>query len=159
MSTLIVFTSKHGCVEKCALELKEKLSEKSDIVNLKSNPKVDLDAYETVILGGSIHAGKVQKSIQKFYFSHMGSLLQKKLGLFICHMEEGETAQKEFDDAFPEKLRDHAAAKGLFGGEFDFEKMSAIERTIVKKVAKIDKSVSKINEEAIQIFANQIQST
>jgi menaquinone-dependent protoporphyrinogen oxidase len=158
VSTLIAFASKHGCAEKCTINLQEKLNERPDIVNLKSKPKVNLDAYRTVIIGGSIHAGKVQKSIQKFCQSNIISLLQKNLGLFICHMEKGKTAQKEFDEAFPEKLRDHAAAIGLFGGEFDFERMNAVERAIVKKVAKIDKSVSKINKEAIQTFINQIQS-
>ena len=47
---------------------------------------------------------------------------------------------------------DHAAAKGLFGGAFNFERMNWVERTITKKIAKMDRSVSKINEDEISRF-------
>ena len=61
-------------------------------------------------------------------------LKQKRLGLYLCCMEEGETAQKQFNEAYPVELRDHATALGLFGGAFNFEKMNAFERMIIKKV-------------------------
>ena len=71
-------------------------------------------------------------------------------------MHEGETAKKQFDEAFPEELIKHASSRGIFGGEFNFEKMNFIERFIVKKVVKVDKSVSKIDEEKINKFASEI---
>ncbi len=36
-------------------------------------------------------------------------------------MIKGEE-QKEFNKAFPQKLKDHARARGIFGGEVLFEK-------------------------------------
>jgi len=80
-------------------------------------------------------------------------LKQKTLGLFLCCMEKGKKAQEQFDAAFSKGLRAHAAAQGLFGGEFDFSRMNFLERKIVKKVAGVEGSVSRISEEAIELFA------
>ena len=74
----------------------------------------------------------------------------------MCCMEEGEKATNQFNEAFPDELIQHASATGIFGGEFNFEKMNFIERYIVKKIAKIDKSISKISEENINKFISQI---
>ena len=72
-------------------------------------------------------------------------------------MEEGETAQKQFDEAYPAELRDHATASGFFGGAFNFERMNFLEKAIVKKVAKVSESVSKIRDDNILQFASKIQ--
>ena len=156
MSKLIVYVSKHGSTEKCAVKLMKKLKGQIDLIDLKSKAKVNFDKYDTVIVGGSIHAGKIQKRIKDFCGKHADQLMNKKLGLYICCMEEGDTAQKLFNDAFPESLRNHATATGLFGGEFNFERMNAIERAIIKKIAKTDKSVSKIDEKAIEAFVKEL---
>ena len=97
----------------------------------------------------------MQKGIKKFCQKNFNMLLKKRLGLFLCCMEEGETAQKQFDEAYSEELRNHVAAAGLFGGEFDFNKMNFFERAIVKKVANISENVSKLKEETIHQFASK----
>ena len=159
MSTLILFATKHGCTEKCANRLKENLKGQTDLSNLKHKPKVQLDRYDTIVIGGSIHAGRIQKSVQTFCRKHLNTLLEKRIGLFICCMEEGDTAQKQFEKAFPDELREHAVATGIFGGEFSFEKMNPLERSIIKRIAKIDKSISKISEEAINTFISEMNKT
>lgn len=82
-------------------------------------------------------------------------MLDKTLGLFLCCLFEGDVALKQFEDAFPENLRNKAIAHGLFGGELDFSKMNIIEKAIVKKVANVDDSVSKINYSNIKGFAEK----
>ncbi len=136
--------------------LQEMLSDDVSLINLKKNRDPDITRYDTIIVGGSIHAGKIQKDIQRFCESNSDTLLQKTLGLYICHMQEGETAQREFDEAYPEELRVHAVSTGLFGGEFDFKAMNFIERTIVHKIAKIEDSVSRIDVEAVRAFAKDV---
>lgn len=60
MRTLIVYISNHGCAKDCAYELKKLLPrEATDVVNLKKNTMPVFDPYDTVILGGSIHLGKL----------------------------------------------------------------------------------------------------
>jgi len=152
MKTLIVFASKHGCAGTCAEKLRSGLPGGADLVNLKRNTGVNLEPYDTVLIGGSIHAGRIQSSVKKFCADRKPALLQKRIGLFLCCMEEGDKAKAQFENGFPAELKDHATAKGLFGGAFTFERMNWLERAITKKIAKIDKSVSKIKEDEIARF-------
>lgn len=153
MSTLIAYITSHGSTEKAAQMLEELLDDDVSLVNLKKNSRPDLSSFDTIIIGGSIHAGQIQRRVKRFCQEHLDTLKQKRLGLFLCCMEEGDTAQKQFDEAFPAELRTHAAVTGLFGGEFDFDKMNFFQRAIVKKVAGITESVSKINKDNIHQFA------
>lgn len=156
MKILIVFATKHGCTEKCVNTLKDKLTGEIDTVNLKNSSQINVSNYETVIIGGSIHAGKIQKEVRKFCQNYLSILIDKRIGLFMCCMEEGEKAANQFNEAFPDELIQHASVTGIFGGEFNFEKMNFIERYIVKKIAKIDTSISKISEENISKFISQM---
>lgn len=155
MSVLIIYMTRHGCAEKAAGILARALPG-SVIFNLGKNDNPPLAAHDTVVVGGSIRAGKVQKKIGKFCRNNLDTLKGKKLGLFLCCMEEGEKVRLQFEEAYPAELREHAAAAGLFGGEFDFDKMNFIEGAIVKKLAKIDENVSKLDEKAIESFAEKL---
>ena len=159
MSTLILYMTSHGCTEKAAQKLEQLLKDDVHVVNLKKRPPRDLSSFDTIIIGGSIHAGQIQRKVKQFCRDHLDTLQQKRLGLFLCCMEEGETAQKQFDEAFPAELRTHAAVTGLFGGEFDFNRMNFLQRAIVRKVAHITESVSKIKEDHIRQFAETLNST
>ena len=98
----------------------------------------------------------IQKTIKKFCEQHKNELMKKELGLFICCMEEGEKAQIQFNDAFPEVLRQNAKASACLGGEFDFEKMTAFQRMIIKKVAKVEHNTSRVDYEAIRQFSTKM---
>lgn len=159
MKTLIAYSTTHGCTEKTAYQLKQYLGENITLVNLKKEPTQELEQFERVIIGGSIHAGQIQKRLKLFCSDNLESLKSKELGLFICCMEKGQTAQKQLMDAFPEALIDSAKATACFGGEFDFNKMNFFEKMIVKKVAHVKESVSNIDPESIKKFSirmNQI---
>jgi len=156
MKTAIVFATKHGCTEKCSLSLANELNNGAELINLETTKEINLSKYDLIILGGSIHAGMINKTLKKFIDKNLNHIAEKKIGLFLCCMEEGEKAQEQFDNAFPEKLRDNAIAKGFFGGAFDFDKMNFIERAIIKKIANIEESYSKINNQNIKAFALEI---
>ena len=153
MSTAIVYISKHGTTNKVALLLKEKSKDSMDLIDLRKDQKPDLSLYDTVIIGGSIHAGMIQKQIKKFCELNGDLLLQRTLGLFLCCMYEEESALKQFNIAYPDKLRNHAKATGLLGGEFIFERMNFFEKLIVKKVSGFKETVSKINMDEVNKFA------
>ena len=155
MKTLIVYATHHGCTKNAALSLKDRLEGDVEVVDIKKGVP-GIDGVSTVIVGGSIHAGKIQRAIKGFLKKHRKKLTEKRLGLFLCCMYEGEQAKTQFEQAYPKELRESAVATGLFGGEFDFEKMSGLERVIVKKVANVTESVSKVNENAIDEFAKTI---
>jgi menaquinone-dependent protoporphyrinogen oxidase len=158
MKTLIVYATKHGCTEQCAMKIKDDLKGETILVDIKKGKPDNLDSFDAVIVGGSIHAGFIQNQIKKFCQDNLSLLLQKRIGLYICHMEEGEKARKEFEDAFPNELRDHASAHGLFGGALDFDKMNFMEKAILKKVAGVEKSISKIDENNVEGFIEKMNN-
>ncbi len=153
MKTIIIFESLHGSTEKCAHKLKELINGEIAIARLQENENVSIDDYDRVVIGGSIHMGVIQTRIEDFIKNNHSQLAEKKLGLYLCCMENGDTAQLQFNKAYPEELRKNALAIGLFGGEFNLGKMSLFEKKFTRKATGIKNSVSRINEEEIRKFA------
>jgi menaquinone-dependent protoporphyrinogen oxidase len=159
MATLIVFRTRHGCARMGATRISEGLSDQTTVVDLKRKRRIAIDAYDTVVIGGSIHVGRIQRKVRSFCKKKLDTPLTKRVGLYLCCMQEGEKAQEEFDEAYPEELREHAAVTGIFGGVFDLAKMNAIEKAIVKNVAGVERSVSKINDDAIDAFIQTLRES
>ena len=157
MSTIIIFASKYGTVEKCANTLKDLLKDKVFICNVKEAQKSeDIKTYDTIIIGCSVHAGKFQPKIKIVCKQNLSILMKKELGLFLCTLSPPEKADHYFKENFMAELVQKAKANGLFGGELLFEKMNPIERFILKKISKTDKSESFIKQENIKHFAKQM---
>jgi len=156
MKIAIIYATKHGCSYKCAQTLANEIEINTALINLELSTDVNLAEYDTVIIGGSIHAGFLNKKVKKFIEKNQDKLLTKKLGLFLCCLFEGEKALQQFQDAYPAEIRNKAIAHGLFGGELDFEKMNFFEKAIAKKVANIEVSTSMINYSNIKDFAKEI---
>jgi len=152
MKVLLIYMSKHGCTERAANILKEKIAGLT-LCNLKHENVPSLQGFDAVIIGGSIHAGRMQGALVKFGQQHQQELLTKRLGLFLCCMDEGEKGWLQFNNAFSEELCAAAKVKSLFGGAFFIEKMNFLERFIVKKVAGVTEGVCKLNEQEIRNFA------
>ncbi|MFV0377436.1 MAG: flavodoxin domain-containing protein [Mangrovibacterium sp.] len=159
MKTLILFMSTHGCALKIAHQIAGQLSGEVQLHNLNISSNVNLSLYNRVIIGGSIHVGKIQSRVKVFCQDHLNELLQKEIGLYICCMEEGEVARKELKQAFPEELHTHAKAEAIMGGEFIFEKMNVFERFLVKKIAKVNQTVHKIDWNVVNDFSRSMEGS
>jgi menaquinone-dependent protoporphyrinogen oxidase len=136
MNTLIVYASKHGTAEKCALELSQKLLGKVDLCNLKSGKIPEISQYTRIIIGGSIYVGKIQKEVREFCLKDLSQLKQKKVGLFLCCMNKN-AFEAQLNSSFPQELITNAISKENFGGEFKFKEMSFMEKTLTKMVSKV----------------------
>ncbi len=156
MKTLVTYATNHGATAAAAETLGQAIGGDVTVLDIKDDPKHDISAYDTVLLGGSIHAGNIQRRVRKFCESNKTALLGKRLGLFVSCMYEGDKARQQFDAAYPSSLRTHASAEGFFGGILNWEKMNFIERTIVKKVEGVSHTVDKMDHEAIAAFARAI---
>jgi len=157
MKTLIVFATGNGATEKCANLLAEKVTAEKEIVNLKKGFPTNVADYDTIVIGGSILAGKIQGVVRKFFNLNRETLMKKRVGLFICCMAEEEAERdKYFTTSFPQDLRDHAFAKGFFGGEVIFSGLNLLSRFIMKKITKTDQDIHKINQDTIARFAETI---
>ncbi|KAB3536040.1 flavodoxin [Alkaliphilus pronyensis] len=153
MKTLIVYSTKYGATEKCAEILAKKLAGEVDCINLKTKNNIDLSTYETVIIGGSIYIGSIQKEVTSFCKDNLKALKNKQLGLYICCMRDEKEALDQLYSSFPQELTEKAKAKEVFGGEFTISKMSFIDRFITKKVAKTNKDTAKYLYDNIERFA------
>jgi len=159
MRTAIIYASKHGTTESVARKIQNGLGEnEAQLFNLKKNQNFDLAGFDQVILGGSIHAGSIQKRMKHFLESHRPELLEKRLGLFLCCMDE-QRAQAQFEAGYPEILRSHALSQKVMGGEFRFDKMNFIEKAMIKKIAGVDHSVSKVSQEKIDELIDDMKTT
>ncbi len=157
MRTLITYASKYGFTRKCADILAKKLDGEVDICDLSINHP-SLADYDTVVIGGSIYAGKIRKPVELFCAENLDILQKKRLGLFICGMAKEEDTAKQLGTSFPEELLAAAAVKENFGGECNFEKMNFFEKTVMKKITGTDKSQTNIAEDNINRFAEQIKN-
>jgi menaquinone-dependent protoporphyrinogen oxidase len=159
MATAILYRTNHGTTYKVSKLVKSELTDSFvELINVAKVSKVNFNLYDTIIIGGSIHGGKIQSELIKFMRKNEEELMQKELGLFLCCMEVGEKAKEQFEANFPEKLRNHAKAIATLGGEFLVDKMNFIEKILVKKITGMLKTVSKINEEALRLFVIKMNS-
>lgn len=153
MKTLIVFASSHGTTEKVANYIAGHL-DTNEVVNIKKINEKDLQSYDAIIIGASIHAGNVQRNIKNFLVNNKELLLSKPLALFLSCMNK-EAYQEQLEKAFPEELRSHALSVKIVGGAFVFEKMNFFEKAIIKKIAGVKKTVIKIDyEKADELIAD-----
>jgi len=160
MGTLVVYMSKHGCAEKAARIIGGHLPDNDvSLVDLKSKIPIDLSRYDTVIIGGPIYLGSLQKGLRNFCEKNLTALLSKRIGLFICCMNQDDAARKHYEAVFDESLRSRAVAAGFFGGELDFERLSVIEKSVLGQVVNITASVSRFDEAAVREFAAKFLDT
>lgn len=154
---LIAYATKHGCAEECAKILAGKINNETDLWDLREKKSIDVDAYEKVIVGGSIYAGRIMKEVRDFCSKNENILKNKKLGLFICGTSEGDTAKKQVETSFSQELLNAALAKESFGGKIQISKMNFIEKKIIKAVAKLETDMSNVSESVMDRFAQIIK--
>lgn len=156
MSTLIAYSSTLGCTEQCASKLKEDLGKGVELIRISRRTKFNLEPYESIIIGGSIHAGMIQRSVYKFCENYLDTLLQKQVGLFVCCMDPDADEQELIARAFPDRLVEHALASGFFGGELNIKKMNLLQKIMTRKAARLQKEPD-IDFQSILAFAKKMQ--
>jgi len=157
MRTLIVYASKYGCTADCASLLKEKLSGDITLVDISKAPmQLDINDYDTIIIGGSIYVGKVSKNLRAFCENNLDTLTKKRIGVFLC-----SALADQFNDNlknnFPTSLLEIAKAKTLFGSEARLEKMNFLDKMIIKAVTKGDFSGFRISNNLIDEFVAEME--
>jgi len=156
MKTLIAYSTTLGCTEQCASKLKEDLGDDVEMVRISLRRRYKLQDYTSIIIGGSIHEGMIQRSVFKFCENYLEILLQKPVGLFVCCMDPDADEKELIDRAFPDKLVKHALASGFFGGELNIKKMNLLQKIMTRKAARLQKEPD-IDFQKILDFARKIQ--
>lgn len=154
MKTLILYASKHGASREIAHRISKNISG-ATVCDLKQKDIPPLEQFECVIVGGSLYAGMLRKEAKLFVSQNADALRSKKLGLFLSGMNaNGEQAY--FESNFPKDVLSAAKAKSFLGGVFDPQKAGAIERMIMKAVAKQSGYSSDILDDKIEKFAETL---
>lgn len=156
MTTLIAYSTTLGCTEQCAAKLKDDLDSDVELIRISRRKKYSLEAYDIIIVGGSIHEGMIQRSVRKFCEHNLDILLQKQVGLFVCCMDPDANEKELIQRAFPDKLLDHALANGFFGGELNIKKMNLLQKIMTRKAARLQKEHD-IDFQKILAFARTLQ--
>ena len=156
MNTLIAYSTTLGCTEQCASKLKDDLGNGVEMVRISRRRRYNLEQYDTIIIGGSIHEGMIQRSVYKFCEHNLEVLLKLQVGLFVCCMDPDANEQELIDRAFPEKLVKHALSSGFFGGELNIKKMNLLQKIMTRKAARLQKE-PEIDFQKILDFARKIQ--
>jgi len=126
------------------------------MVRISRRRRFHLQEYDTIIVGGSIHEGMIQRSVYKFCESNLEELLKKEVGLFVCCMDPNANEQELIERAFPEQLVKHALASGFFGGELNIKKMNLLQKIMTRKAARLQ-SEPEIDFQKILAFAKRLQ--
>lgn len=157
METLIVYATRYGSVREAAEMIAQRLSGRATLHDLEKADMPPLDAYDSVILGGSIYIGRIQKELTDFMHRNRQALLAKKLGLFICAgLPDAAAREKELMSVFPAALEEHASARGVLGYRMDLGRMKATDRLIMRLIGGNIQSTCEYFTKEIDRFAREM---
>ena len=141
MKTVVIYATKHGTTKKAAELIAAKLTGEVSVLNIKEVKITDVEAADTVVIGGPFYIGMLRKPLKTFVQDHLETLLKKRVALFFCAgVEDEKTFEQELSKNLPEKLLQSAVFKDSVGFEFDFKKMSGIEKLMIGKVMGLKES-------------------
>lgn len=157
MKTLVAYATKHGTTRKYAEAFAKQLSGPVTVVDLSRDPNPTLMEYEAVVIGGAIIAGMVPKPVKDFCAKNQATLMEKRLGLFVCCMNMSQ-AEATLAAAYPKELSAAATVKAAFGGEIILKNMGFAERLIVRAVGGFREDSSNYSEQPLAGFVATLEA-
>ncbi len=158
MRTLIAYRTKYGTTAACARRIAEKIGGDVALADLADARDLNPREYEVVIVGGSIYAGKIQRRVVSFCEKHRSILLQRRVGIFLCCLYEGEEALMQLQSAFPDWLLAHAFTRVLPGGEVHYDRLTFLDRLLVRGLPHRTGDFSRMRPEALDDLAVAVKS-
>ncbi len=146
---LIDYGTRYGATASTSEEIAEVFRQEGmdvRVFNAKKDKVKDITEYELVIVGSGIQINRWTKEPEKFPKKFQKDLVKKKVALFVCcgstqPLEGDEDKDTSISRAKTKYLEEKATkyniqpvALGLFGGVYDFNKMSWMTRKIIGSV-------------------------
>lgn len=157
MKSIILYTTRYGNTAEAAKRIQKSLGGECRLVNLTAESAPSLDGYDTVILGGSVYIGKVQKQLTSYIQANLKQLLSKNVGLYLCAgAQKEEEREQELNANFPQELLSHARAKDILGYAYAFDKMRFLDKVIMKKIKGDSISVEEFFDDKLAAFAKAL---
>lgn len=155
MKTIIIYDSRNGTTEDCAINIKKSLN--CDSVNLRKQSIKSIDEYSLIVIGTPLYMGHPLKRIKSFCRKNENKLLNKHIAFFVCGLGEPKAMIEQFKNSIPSKLIDKAEIISHFGGEIRPEKAHFFEKLILQKMLEDKKMNNKINNQEIITFINKLK--
>lgn len=149
VNALVVYGTRYGATANTSEIIAEALRQEGlevNVINAKDDKIQSIGEYELIIVGSGIRMGRWTNEPEKFLEKFQKELSLKKVAFFVCcgaahPLTEGEEKTKEIEEARRKYLEEKAAkynlhpiALGLFGGVYDFNKMSWFLRKTMSSV-------------------------
>jgi len=102
----------------------------------------DLEAFDAVLVGASVHMGTHQRSVRAFVTEHREQLAARPTGFFQLSMSSAvadESRQAEaagYVETFLEDTDWHPDRIARFGGALRYSKYGFLKRLVMKRIAK-----------------------
>ena len=157
MQVLILYGSKTGTTETCAMKIKEEMQGHDvTVVNLKKRFKGELSNYDAVIVGTPLYMGKMSHHVERFYHEYGQAILNSKLHLFVCGLARGEEGVELLKKQVPPKIFEHATQARQLGGDVHVDRLNPIYKFIMNKILAESKPELGLLDEEIKTFASNI---
>ena len=147
MKTLVLYATKHGAAREIAQRIAKRI-DGATIHDLKQGGTPALTESDCVIIGSSLYAGSIRKEAKAFLAQHADALRGKRLGLFLCGLDESKV-QEYFKANFSPDTLQSAAATSFLGGIFDPKKAGFMGRLVMKAVAKKSGYIDTIDDNKV----------
>ncbi len=158
MKVLIAYRSKYGTTESCAQALAGRIKAETTLADLRAGHVPDVRGFDVVLVGGSIYGGRIQRDVTSFCEGRGDLLLKRKTGLFLCCLSQGEHAKEQLQAAFPQWLAAHAFARSLFGGDLHYDRLTLLDRLLVRGLPRPPRGGSLLDTNAIAEMADMVNS-
>ncbi len=134
MKLLIIYSTKNGTTEKCVRHLQSVLKGLDvTVACLEKDTQPSLDAYDVVLVGGSVYFGKFRLALRQFLKDNEARLCQKELGLFFC-CGLAHDMDYYMEKLFSQKLRDAAFQTVYFGGSLRLDGLPLWDKLLVRSL-------------------------
>jgi menaquinone-dependent protoporphyrinogen oxidase len=158
MKKLIVYGTKTGTTENCAMKIKADLGDRDvEMLNLNAGHRPDVSDYEIVIIGTPIYMGRINGKVKSFLLKNHDVLMQKDIHFFVCGLARGDEGVELFRKQIPEDLFNHAVQVRQLGSEIHPERLNPLYRTIIKKIVESEKPPIGLLNAEIDEFAKGIR--
>jgi menaquinone-dependent protoporphyrinogen oxidase len=156
VKVLVTYRSKYGAAAECAHRISRGLPLDTEVVDLARVRDPVLSGADAVVIGGSIYGGKIQREVTAFCERHREALLGTRVALFICCLFRDEAARALLAASFPDWLNAHAFGREWLGGVLSWDKLTAVDRMLVRGVPGAGENVSLLRSDVIDRLTRDI---
>ena len=165
----------YSTVDGHTIEICERLAQvveergfRATLVELKPGSKIDLDAFDQIVIGASIRYGKHRPEVVRFIEDNIEAL-EMKHGAFFSVNAVARKPEKRRPDTNPyvrkffKKITWQPAAIGIFGGKINYSIYSFWDRTMIRFImwmtkgpTALDSNVDFTNWDEVDAFGRAI---